>query len=141
MVMFRENKKVVLAIYTAVMIAIALMVTFIDLTPTQLDQITFQNNEGFPTGYAPCEMVFNIDEDSLINMTFLLPCENRRQENRMKQMMPKIKNTIIEKMDGKQTAMIRNGELGKFKEEIVAIINEEMDTSFDTIYFHEINLY
>ena len=139
--MIPENKKVILAVYAAVTVAIALVVTFVDMTPRQLDKITFQNNEGFPAGYVPCKVVFNFDEDNLVNMTFLLPSENHRQENRLKQMMPKIKNTIIEKMDGKRTAMIRNGELGKFKEEIVAIINEEMDTSFDTVYFHEINLY
>ena len=135
-----KNKQVFLFVYTVLVVVAALVATFID-TPRPYKNITFKADENAPDGYTPCKMVFNIDENYLLNMTFLLPYENHHQEDRLKQMMPKIKNAVIQKMDGKRAAMIRNGELGKFKAELVAIINNELNTSFKDIYFDQVNLY
>lgn len=136
-----KNKRVFLFVYAVLVVVAALLATFIDIIPMPYKKVAFQAEENAPDGYTPCKMVFNIDENYLLNMTFLLPYENRRQEDKLKQMMPKIKNAIIQKVDGNRAAMIRNGELGKFKAELVVIINKELNTSFEDIYFDRVNLY
>ena len=136
-----KNKQLILLVYSVLMVVAALVATFIDIIPISYKIIAFKADKNAPDGYTPCKIVFNIDENNLLSMTFLLPYENRRQEDRLKQMMPKIKNAIIQKMDGKRAAMIRNGELGEFKTELVTIINKELNTSFKDIYFERVNLY
>ena len=136
-----KNKQAFLFVYTVLVVLAALAATFIDIIPMPYKKIAFNAEENAPDGYTPCKIVFNIDQNYLLNMTFLLPYENRRQEDKLKQMMPKIKNAIIQRMDGHRADMIRNGELGKFKAELVAIINKELNTSFEDIYFDRVNLY
>ena len=134
-----KNKRVFLIAYTVLMVVAALIATFFNIKP--YGNIAFKAGKNAPKGYAPCEMVFNIDENYLLTMTFLMPYKNRRQEKKMKKMMPQIKNAIIQKMDGRRASMIRSGELEKFKAELVAIINKEMDASLEDIYFDRVNLY
>jgi len=136
-----KSKQAFLLVYTVLVVVAALAATFIDVNPVPYKKVAFKAGENAPDGYTPCKIVFNVDQNYLLNMTFLLPYENRRQEDKLKRMMPKIKNAIIQKMDGKRAAMIRNGELGKFKAELVAIINKELNTSFEDIYFDQVNLY
>ena len=136
-----KNKRAFLFVYTVMVVVAALAATFIDINPMPYNKFAFDSEENAPDGYTPCKIVLNIDQNYLLNMTFLLPYENRRQEDKLKQMMPKIKNAIIQKMDGHRADMVRNGELGKFKAELVAIINWELNTSFKDIYFDRVNLY
>ena len=134
-----KSKQTFLITYTVLMVIAALVATFFNFKP--YGNVAFKAGKDTPKGYTPCEMVFNIDENYLLTMTFLMPYKNRHQEKKMKKMIPQIQNAIIQKMDGSKASMIRSGELGKFKEELVAIINKEMDTSLEDIYFDRVNLY
>ena len=140
MPLFKKPKQLFLIIYSVLIVGGAIATSYMNMGP-KLDKVVFKQKDGVPNGYTSCKVAVNIDENYLLDMTFLLPYKDSRQEAELDRLMPRIKNSIIEKMNTKTATMIRNGELGKFKKELVTIINKETNSSFDNIYFEKVNLY
>ncbi len=136
-----KEKKVFLGIYSTLVVTIALFITFIDTSPKHLKKFFIESPEGTPYGYVSCHVTLNIDEYYLLNMKFLLPSENRRQEKELNRILPKIKHRIIENMNNQKADMIRNGKLADFKRELVGLVNQELETPVKDIYFQQVNLY
>ncbi|MDX9787040.1 MAG: hypothetical protein RBT11_09700 [Desulfobacterales bacterium] len=103
-----------------------------------LKALFFDASADYPYAYVPCEVSFNLDDQTFLELRILIPCKDKYQEKSLSRMLPLIKNEIITGTGGRMAAHIRQRNMATLKSDLTALVNNKLSHPVETIYFQNL---